>query len=180
MHSKFPLIYSKQINSYFRKSRFTAHNFYRPRSVASEGYVFTGVCHSFCSTRGGGGGRWSTPKDQVTTPPPPPRTWTWDLVTTPPPPHLGHGHNTHPPPPHLGHGHNTHPPPPGTWSQHLPPSPPPTWDMVTTPTPPLDYAQAGGTHPTGMHSSFLWICLNFAILSDLIYHNSKVQNEKLL
>ena len=25
-------------------------NYCRPRSEASEGYVFTGVCHSFCST----------------------------------------------------------------------------------------------------------------------------------
>ena len=29
----------------------TVHD-YRPRSKASEGYVFTGVCHSLCSTQG--------------------------------------------------------------------------------------------------------------------------------
>ena len=28
--------------------------YYRTLSEASEGYVFTGVCHSFCSTAGGG------------------------------------------------------------------------------------------------------------------------------
>ena len=28
--------------------------YYRPRSEASEGYVFTGVRRSLCSTRGGG------------------------------------------------------------------------------------------------------------------------------
>ena len=52
------------------------------------------------------------------------------------------GHNTSPPPP--GPGHNTSPPPSRTRSQHLPP----------------DYAQAGSTHPTGMHSSYL----SFSIL----------------
>ena len=66
-------------------------NYYRPRSEASEGYVFTGVCHSFCST--GEGGRWVTPKvitppspskDQVTTPPPPPGTRSQHLPPSPP------------------------------------------------------------------------------------------------
>ena len=35
---------------------------YRPRSVASEGYVFTGVCLSLCPSggRGGGGGGGGT------------------------------------------------------------------------------------------------------------------------
>ena len=56
----------------------------------------------------------------------------WDQVTTPPSPWT------------------TPAPLPGTRSQHPPPSLPP-W---TTPPPP-DYAQAGGTHPTGMH-----YCLN--------------------
>ena len=29
-----------------------------------------------------------------------------------------------------------------------------TWDQVTTPPSPQDYVQAGGMHPTGMHSCF--------------------------
>ena len=45
----------------------------------------------------------------------------------------------------------TTPPPLGTRSQHLPP---PTLEPGhnTSLPPPRDYAQAGGTHPTGMHS----------------------------
>ena len=82
---------------------------------------------------------------------PSPRTWsqhplpsrTWsqhppppiDLVTTPPPPPRGHGHNTSLPP--------------ATWSQHPPPR---TWSQH--PPAPRDYAQAGSTHPTVMHSSY--------------------------
>ena len=197
-------------------------HYYRPRSEASEGYVFTGVCHSFCSTGGGGGGV-ATPKasgqhppwDQVTNTHLPPPTWSqhpppsplghghktpslpWDqldntplppgMVTTPPPPQTWSQHQRSlditPPPPPPGPG-GQHPlPPPGPGGQHppppdmvtTPPSLPP--DMVTTPpslplgpggqhttTPPpprhghntpalpRDYAQAGGTHPTGMHS----------------------------
>ena len=57
----------------------------------------------------------------------------------PPPPGT---RSQHPPPP--GPGHNT-PLPPPTRSQHSP------WDQVTTP---QDYAQAGGTHPTGMHTCY--------------------------
>ena len=88
------------------------------------------------------------------------------------PPPLGPGHNTSPP---SGTRSQHLPPPPGHRSQHLPPPPPP-WDQVTTlppPSghrsqhltsppppghrsqhlpPPRDYTQAGGTHPTGMHS----------------------------
>ena len=92
-------------------------DYYRPRNEASEGCVFTGVCHSVIL-----GGGWATPK---VNPPP-----TWDMVKHPSPAHLGHGQP--PSPPHLGHGQI--PPPPGTWS-----TPPP---------------QAGGMHPTGMHSCF--------------------------
>ena len=126
--------------------------YYRPRSEASEGYVFTGVCHSV-TERGGEGGvnqglshntslppgtssqhlppslppgpghNTSPPRDLVTTPPP--GTWSQHL----PPPRTWSQH-LHPP---LGPGHNTSPPPRdlvttppplGTWSQHLPPSPP--------------------------------------------------------
>ena len=52
-------------------------NYYRPRSEASEGYVFTGVCYSLCSTPEGGGlpsyqGR-PTPTLSKADPPPPPR-----------------------------------------------------------------------------------------------------------
>ena len=109
---------------------------YRPRSEASEGYVFTGVCHSVTEP-GGGGGRWATPKvyhlpprtrsqhlpppppDQVTTPlsPPgdqvttPPSLPPWDQVTTPPPPPPPRDQITTPPPPR---DQVTTPPPPGT------------------------------------------------------------------
>ena len=79
---------------------------------------------------------------------PPPRTWSQHLPPSPrtwsqhlPP---GPGHNTSPPP---GPGHNTSLPP-GTWSQYLPP-------------PPWDYAQVGGTHPTGMHSCYLILTVSF-------------------
>ena len=53
---------------------FQSH-FYRPRSEATEGYVFTGVCHF--TSRGVG-----NTKGQPPLPPPPPR----DQVTTPPAP----------------------------------------------------------------------------------------------
>ena len=80
-------------------------SFYRPRNEASEGYVFTGVCHSLCS---GGGrwhqmhhgighmvtrGRWSGPTGKVevlvrgwTSPPIPNPSWTppWDTPLPPP------------------------------------------------------------------------------------------------
>ena len=124
-------------------------------------------------------GTWShhllpPPWDLVTSPPPTwdlvtsPPTWdlvtspppTWDLVTLPPPP-LGTGHITPSPTwdlvtsplPHLGPGHITSSPPgpghitsshpPGTWSHHLPPH--------------RDYPQAGGMHPTGMHSCLFYL-----------------------
>ena len=61
--------------------------YYRPRSEASEGYVFTGICHSFCLM--GGGGRCATPKVSGQHLPPSPQ----DQVTTPPSP-PGPGHNT--------------------------------------------------------------------------------------
>ena len=89
---------------------------------------------------------WTTPPFPWTTPPSPPGT------------------------------RSQHLPPPGTRSQHLPPSPSPRnqvttphslpWDQVTTSPsplgpghnsslpPPPDYAQVGGTHPTGMHSCY--------------------------
>ena len=84
--------------------------YYRPRSEPSEGYVFTGVCHSFCSTKG-----------EVCS--------TKGLWTTPPSPPPGPGHNTSPPwdqvttPPSLPRDQVTTPPSlptPGTRSQHLP------------------------------------------------------------
>ena len=80
-------------------------NFYRPLSEASEGYVFTGVCHSFCSTPGGGGGMWHTkcnmgPAQNVY---PPPGTRSeclplppWDQVRMSTSP-LGPGQNVYPP-----------------------------------------------------------------------------------
>ena len=131
-------------------------DYYRPRSEASEGYVFTGVRHSV--TEGGGeGGVNQGPGHNTSLPP-------WAQVTTPRSP-LGTGHNTSlPPAPPLGTGHSTSLPlplgtghytsplpwtqvttpasppghrsqhlpsiPPGTWSQHLP-----LWAQVTTPPP---------------------------------------------
>ena len=91
---------------------------YRPRSEASEGYVFTGVCHF--NSEGEGEEEWT--RDQVTTPPFPLQ----DQVTTPPPlpPPPPRDQVTTPPSPLLGPGHNTSPPPP------------PSWDQVTTPPPP--------------------------------------------
>ena len=88
-------------------------------SEASEGYVFTGVCHSV--TEQGGGGREEWTRDLVTTPPP--QDQRPDQVTTPPPP------------------------------DQRP-------DQVSIPPPPSrDYAQAGGTHPTGMHTCCLYVFL---------------------
>ena len=81
--------------------------------------------------------------------PPPPQL---GLGHSTPPPHLGLGHST--PPPHLGLGHYT--PPPGTWSLHPPPQ---------------DYTQAGGTHPTGMHSC-LYLFHNSLILCRRSKHHS--------
>ena len=121
---------------------------YRPRSKASEGYVFTGVCHSFCSTGGGGGSgqhQWSTTTSpgpgQNIYPPPPPGP---DQNIYPPPPRDQVRTSTPPP----GPGQNIYPlPPPGTRYEHLPPFP----------LPPLrDYTPAGGTHLTGMHSCCIW------------------------
>ena len=126
---------------------------YRPRSEGERRLYFHR--HLSVQLRGREGGVDQGPGHN--TPPgpghntPSPR----DLVTTPPfPP--GPGHNTPLPPRDLV----TTPPSPGTWSQYpLPPpgpghnTPSPPRDLVTTPpSPPPDYAQAGGTHPTGMHS----------------------------
>ena len=118
--------------------------------------------------RKGGIDKNTSPPDQVTTPPslPPPGTRSQHL-----PP--GPGHNTSP---HLDQVTTSPPPdqvttPPRTRSQHLPlglghntslppqnqvTTPPPLQNQVTTPPPslPRDYAQAGSTHPTGMHSCF--------------------------
>ena len=118
-------------------------HYYRPRSVASEGYVFTGVCHSVTE---GGGREGGVNQGHGHNTPPPPQTWTWDLVTTPPslsPPRHGHGTwSQHPPPPPTWTWDlvTTPPslPPPRTWTWDLvttPPSPPQTWtwDLVTTP-----------------------------------------------
>ena len=135
-------------------------HFYRPRSEASEGYVFTGVCHSV--TKGGGrcsdlvpgpGPGHLPPRDQDIIYPPPPPLWGQDIyppgtrTSTP----LGPGHLPPPPPPRdqdiiyppLGPGHLP-PPPPGPG--HLPPSSPsgtrtstpPPWDQDIYPPPPPD------------------------------------------
>ena len=85
------------------QSHFTS---YRPRSEASEGYVFTGVCHSV--TKRGGGGRWATLMVNHL----PPRTMSECL---PPPPHPPGTRSECIPP---------SPSPLGTRSECLPPSPP--------------------------------------------------------
>ena len=97
---------------------------YRPRSEASEGYVFTGVCHSVTER---GGGEVGNINGQP-----------------PPPPSLGPGQNIYPLPPWEQVRTSTPSPPPGTRSQHLPPPPsgqqhlPPTpLDNSTYPPPPL-------------------------------------------
>ena len=117
-------------------------DYYHPRSEASEGYVFTGVCHTFCSTGGGGGGQhqWSTTSPPRTrsehlSPPgpsqniyplPPPRTRS---RTSTPPPTLPRDQvrtsTPSAPLPSPGPGQNIYPLPLGTRSEHLPPSPPP-------------------------------------------------------
>ena len=102
--------------------------FYCPRSEASEGYVFTGVCHSVIF----GGGRWATP--MATSPPGPGQ----NIYPLPP-----GTRSEHLPPPHPGPGQNIYPPP-RTRSEHLPPLPGPgqkmyplpPWDQVRTSTPP--------------------------------------------
>ena len=97
----------------------------------------------------------SSPLVRVTTPPPgsesqhlppwsesqhllPPRSESQHLPT-------GQSHNTSPPPPPPSQSHNTPPP------VRVTPPPP---QSVTTPPPPRYYMQAGGTHPTGMHSCY--------------------------
>ena len=93
--------------------------FYRPRSEASEGFVFTGVCHSVIFR---GGGRWTTPKINH-----PPLSKVKGHNTSPPgqgqrSQHLllgrVKGHNTSLPA--RVKGHNTSPPGQGQRSQHPP------------------------------------------------------------
>ena len=134
--------------------------------------------HQRSTTSLPGPGHNTSPRDQVTTPPSPLGLGHKYL----PPYPLGPGPNTSLPL-RPGHntspwsrvkGHNTSPP--GTRSQHLHPPPPWSGSKVTTPPPlgpghntslplplvrvkghntsPQDYAQAGRTHPTGMHSCY--------------------------
>ena len=73
------LFYSKGANLAFNKNfPIFVRNIYRPLSVASEGYVFTVVCH-FNSVGEGGGQHQRTWSQQLTPP--------WDLD-------MGPGHNT--------------------------------------------------------------------------------------
>ena len=103
---------------------------------------------------GGGVVTWPGGRSGQHLPPPP---WT----TPPSPPARVKGHNTSP-------LDNTTlaPPPPG---QHLPPQ-----AMVKGHnTSPRDYAQAGGTHPIGMHS-----CLfKFQSIFSFIYHHCETEWE---
>ena len=93
---------------------------------------------------------------------PPPRTRSQHLPPPPPPPPLGPVHNTSTPrdqvttPPSPWDQVTTPPPPPRTRSQNLPPPGP---GHNTSLPHPRDYAQAGGTHPTGMHSCFVFFKL---------------------
>ena len=107
--------------------------------------VFTGIC---LSNKGGGGGqhqRSNTPPwpgSKVTTPPPGSKVTTpppGSKVITPPP-----GSKVITPPLARVKGHNTSPRP---------------GSKVTTPPHPRHYAQAGSTHPTGMHSCYPNCCL---------------------
>ena len=107
-----------------RVIRFTkiAGTRYRPRRETTEGYVFTGVCHSVIL---GGGGVV---------------TWSWC--------------NTFPP--RTRGGHNTPlPPGPGQVTTPAPHPLGPGQVRTTAPLPPRDCGQAGGTHPTGMHSCLI-------------------------
>ena len=165
---------------------------YRPRSEVSEGYVFTGVCHSVTSRGGGvtpnaswdrshgqrlegGGSAQHLPPLYNTSLPPQTRSQhlppcpldntslpPLDDTSLPPLDNTSLPSRTRsqhlPPPPgntSLPLLDSTCPPldntslPPPPWT--TPPFPPPPSDQVTTPSP-RDYAQAGGTHPTGMHS----------------------------
>ena len=176
---------------------------YRPRSEASECYVFTGVCHSFCSTLGGGGGQhqrsttsphpWpghNTPPGHVTTPPHPPVKLQHSpaQVTTPPPSHWP-GDNTSPSqvttPPHWpGHntspwpGHNTSPP---LWPGHNAPRP----GQVTTspPWPGHNTSPPGPGHNTpsralcagGRYASY-WNAFLFSIISVWV-RESRARND---
>ena len=132
--------------------------FYRPRSEASEGYVFIGVCHSVIFR--GEGGKVDNTKDQPPTP-----TRVKGHSTSP----LARvkGHNAYPPdqcqrsqhPPSPSQGQRSQHPPARVKGNSTSPWPgskvttPPLWpgSKVTTP-PSQHYAQVGGTHPTGMHS----------------------------
>ena len=107
-------------------TRLKIHYYYRPRSEVSEGYVFTGVCHSFCSTPGGWE-EWTTPPPGQHLPPPNQGQMSQHLLppwTTPPPldnTSLPLDNTSHPLP-------RQHLPPPWTTppspQSHLPPSPP--------------------------------------------------------
>ena len=154
-------------------------DYYRPRSKASEGYVFTCVCHSFCSTEVGGGvatpkasgqhppppsgTRWTTPRslprDQVTTPPLPQTRWTTPPPSLPPP---GPG-GQHPPPPYQvttpssppDQVNNTPSPPGPGHNTSLPPPGPGHNTSLPTPPPQTRWTTPpppgpGGQHPPGL------------------------------
>ena len=122
---------------------FRWHHFYRPCSEASEGYVFTGECHSFCPTSGGGEGVDNTylplarvkghphpPARVKGQPPPPPRQHHPPHWTTPPPlarvkchlPAPGQGQrSTTSPLDNTSHSLDNTSPWPGSKVNHLPP-----------------------------------------------------------
>ena len=90
-HDEF-LYYTMYCTHYTGTWAGTVNRCYRPRSVASKGYVFPGVCHSFCLTPGERvkGHNTSPPPDNTSLPSP------W---TTPPSLARVKGHNTFPPSP---------------------------------------------------------------------------------
>ena len=88
--------------------------YYRPHS---EGYVFTGMCHSFCST-GRGGVQHQRPLDNTS---PHPGTRSQHL---PPPGTRAPRTRSHLPPPDHAQAGGTHPTGMRARSLHLPPPPP--------------------------------------------------------
>ena len=156
--------------TYLAHHPYSDRYYYRPRSEVREGYVFTGICLS--NLGGGRSGQHLPPWPglKVTTLPPPRTTPPFppgQHLSPPPGQHLPPPWATPPspwttPPPWLGSKVTTPPPwttPPPPWLGSKVTTPPSPLDNI--PPPPRDYAQAGGTHLTGMHSCFV---LEFTLL----------------
>ena len=122
--------------------RFPAY--YRPCSEASEGYVFTGVCHSLCSTRGDLSSRgfclntyfWGRPPKYIF------RQTPQECRTAPRKADLPERQTLREGRPHPQRTDDPTPPPPPRKGR------PPEEEN-------REYGQwAGGTHPTGMHPCY--------------------------